>query len=66
MTGVSCAAFKIRLFTVNAIRMSADQNRDLELRPSNPDATPGSEKRQYQSAKQLGCLHGSPESQGEY
>ena len=66
MTGVSCAAFKIRLFTVNAIRMSADQNRDLELRPSNPDATSVSEKRQYQSAKQLGCLHGSPESQDEH
>ena len=44
MTGVSCAAFKIHRFIVNAIRVSADQNRDLELRPSNPDATPGSEK----------------------
>ena len=44
MTGVSCAAFKIHRFIVNAIWVSADQNRDLELRPSNPDATPGSEK----------------------
>ena len=44
MTGVSCAAFKIHHFIVNAIRVSADQNRDLELRPSNPDAAPGSEK----------------------
>ena len=44
MTGVSCATFKIHHSIVNAIRVSADQNRDLELRPSNPDATPGSEK----------------------
>ena len=44
MTGVSCVAFKIRRFTVNAIRVSADQNRDLELRSSHPDVTPGSEK----------------------
>jgi len=44
VTGVSCAAFKIHRFTVNAIRVSADQNRDLELRPSIPDATSASEK----------------------
>lgn len=66
MTGVSCKVSKFTVFSVNEIRVSADQNRDLELRPSNPDATPGSEKRQYHSAKQLGCLHGSPESQDEH
>ena len=66
VTGVSCAAFKGHDVNVNEIRVTADRNRDLKLRPSNSDSTSDSQKRQYCPAKQLGCLHDSPESQGDH
>ena len=66
VTCVSCATFKAHCGNPNEIRVTADQDRNLELRPSNPDGTPDSQKRQYYPAKQLDCLHDSPASQGDH